>query len=607
MHNRNSDPSGANPDVYDLRFIWLSALRHRKTLFVAHGLALFATLCSVPVPLLMPLLVDEVLLGQAGPTVSLIDRITPPEWRSPVLYISMVLGITLLLRLAGMVLNVLQTRQFTLIAKDLTLHIRAALIHRLQTVSMAEYETLGGGQIISHLVTDVDTVDQFIGVTVSKLLIAVLSLTGTAAVLVWMNWQLALFILIVNPLVIGCTRLVGQRVKRLKRRENEAVEAFQRGLSDTLEGIQQIRAANREAHYFQRLLQLAEGVRKHAAAYTWKSDAASRSSFLIFLYGFDLFRAVAMLMVLYSGLSIGQMLAVFGYLWFMMAPVQELLNIQYALFSARAALGRINRITALRREPSYPHQSNPFRGSRTVSIRTTDLHFRYGQNEEVLKGVTIDIRAGEKIALVGASGGGKSTLVQVLIGMYPPSSGMVYYDDVPLDRIGLDVVREHVATVLQHPILFNDTVRANLTLGRDLPDSRLWEALRTAQLDSLILGYPANLHTLVGRQGLRLSGGQRQRLAIARMILQDPQVVILDEATSALDMETEHALHSALTTFLAGRTTIVVAHRLSAVRQADRIYVFEDGRICEQGRHDELLQRDGMYRRLYGERKVVHG
>jgi ATP-binding cassette subfamily C protein len=177
---------------------------------------------------------------------------------------------------------------------------------------------------------------------------------------------------------------------------------------------------------------------------------------------------------------------------------------------------------------------------------------------------------------------------------------MLYFDNVPVSEIGLDIVRDHVATVLQHPAMFNDTVRNNLTLGRDLSEARLWQALEVAQLREVVAQMPSGIDTIIGRQGVRLSGGQQQRLAIARMVLADPKVVILDEATSSLDTDTEARLHQALAEFLRARTTLIIAHRLSAVRQADRVYVFEDGQIAEEGSHDELIRAAGLYRKLYG-------
>ncbi len=575
-------------------------LSHRSELVKANLIAILGALISVPIPLLIPLLVDEVLLQQPAGAVATMNRLFPDSWHGPILYISAILLLTLLMRLLATVMGVWQTRQFTIISKDVIFRIRRRLLRRLERVSMAEYETLGSGTVASHLVTDLDAVDSFIGVATSKFLVAVLSILGTAVVLIWMNWQLALFILLLNPLVIWVTTQFGRKVKELKRRENSAYQAFQEALSETLDAIQQIRASNREQHYITRIIHKADQIRRHSASFTWKADAAQRLSFTIFLFGFDVFRALSMLMVLYSGLSIGQMMAVFAYLWFMMGPVQEVLAIQYAHHSARAAMERINRLMRIGLEPVYPHEADPFLSKRTVSLGLEQVCFRYGDGPLVLDNVSLLVKPGEKVAIVGASGGGKTTLVQVILGLYPPTSGAVYFDGVPVTRIGMDVVRDNVATVLQHPALFNDSVRMNLTLGRNISEQRLWQALEIAQLDQVVKELDRGLETQVGRDGIRLSGGQQQRLAVARMVLGDPKVVILDEATSALDIHTEERLHQALQTFLQDRTTLIIAHRLSAVKQADRALVFESGRIVEEGSHDELIHGDGLYASLYG-------
>ncbi|KPK53696.1 MAG: ABC transporter ATP-binding protein [Thiotrichales bacterium SG8_50] len=596
---RRASDADAPSGGYTWRFVRDVALEHRRDLLSANLMAVLAVVLSVPIPLLMPLLVDEVLLQRPGPLVQWMDRLFPAAWHGPVLYVVFLLLVTVGLRLGALLLGVWQTRQFTLIAKDVTYRMRRQLLARLQRVSMAEYETLGSGAVSSHFVTDINAVDDFVGASVSKTLIAALTLVGVSAVLLIMHWQLALFILFMNPLVIYFTVALGKRVKTLKKRENRAFELFQEALVETLDAIHQIRASNRESHYINRVVRKAFDIKSHSGAFSWKSDAASRLSFGVFLIGFDTFRAITMLMVVFSDLTVGQMMAVFGYLWFMMGPVQELLGVQYAYFGAKAAMTRLNRLLTLHQEPRYPHLKNPFAGQTTVGVRVENVTFAYGDNEPVLKNVSLAIAPGEKVALVGASGGGKSTLVQVLLGMYTPQGGMLYFADVPVTEIGLDVVRQNVATVLQHPAMFNDTVRNNLTLGVAAGDERLWRALEVAQLREVVQDMPHGLDTMIGRHGVRLSGGQQQRLAIARMLLSDPCVVILDEATSALDTQTESALHSALRAYLADRTTLIIAHRLSAVRQADRVYVFEDGHIIEQGIHEELIRSQGLYSRLY--------
>ncbi|WP_407506335.1 ABC transporter ATP-binding protein [Vibrio parahaemolyticus] len=574
--------------------------KHKSKLILANLIAIVATLISVPIPLLMPLMVDEVLLDKPASGLSAMNAVLPEAWHTPTGYIFFTLFLVVLMRAASQALNIVQSRQFTLVSKTITFEMRSKMIDKLGRISIRQYETKGSGGINAHLITDIETIDQFVGSTLAKFVISFLTVIGTAIVLLWLDWRLGLFILLVNPIVIYFSRKLGSMVKHLKRKENQSFEIFQNRLVETLDGIYQLRAANKEREFLQQLKESANQVRVDADKYAWQSEAAGRVSFLLFLIGFELFRAVAMLMVMFSDLTIGQIFAVFGYLWFMLSPVQELLGIQFSWYSAKAALKRINDLLELEEEDRPVSKVNPFSETREVDVKIEHVDFSYNNENKVLDDLSLHIPAGKKVALVGASGGGKSTLIQLLIGVYRQNAGSIRFNDELTEDIGFEVIRDKIAVVLQQPILFNDTLRHNLTLGGHFDEMSLWRALEVAQLQDVISQLNHGLDTQIGRNGIRLSGGQRQRLAIARMVLSNPQFVILDEATSALDTATEAALHKALTEFLRGRTTLIVAHRLSAVKQADLIYVLEDGKVTQTGTHGELVEQEGLYQTLYG-------
>ncbi len=620
--SESSPEKAITEQSFSFNQIIASAFEDKKRLVFANILAIIAALLSVPIPLILPLMVDEVLLDKPAMSISIMDSFLPISLQYASAYIITALLASVFLRLLSVILNVWQMRIFTIIAKSTTLQMREKLAQYLKRIAISEYETIGSGGFASHFVTDIEVVDQFISATISKFIVAVLSIIGTAIVLLWINWQLALILLFFNPLVIYVTIRMGKKVKKLKLHENNAIALFQQSLVETLDAIHQIRAANREEHYIKRLINSAAQVKKHSINYSWKTDAAAQLSHVIFLFGFDAFRAVSMIMVLTSDLSLGLMFAVFGYLWYMMGPVQEILNIQYSYFSAKASINRLNKIFALNQEPVIPCLKDPFIDQKNISIKLDNICFQYPQkvieadmnisettsaheddskqSNYILNSLSLQINKGEKVALVGSSGGGKSTLIQIILGLYPIDSGDISFNDISIKDIGFEKIRENTATVMQHPIMFNDTVRANLCMGREFSDDDLWKALEISQLDSTVKQLSDQLNTMIGRQGIRLSGGQRQRLAIARMILTDPKLIILDEATSALDTEIENKLHQSLESYLADKTTLIIAHRLSAVKQADRIIVIDNGKIIADGSHNDLVNSNELYFRLYG-------
>ncbi len=579
--------------MYSWKKIFKEIKKYKKQLILGNIIALMAAVVSVPIPLFIPFIIDELLLDKPGFFVKTVESVfgNQPVW----FYIVLVLFIIVTLRILFLILSVIQTMIFTKISKDVIYKLRKDMLLHLEKVSMSEYETAGTGKITSLFITDVNTIDQFLGVSISRLLVSLLIIIGVSVILLWIHWQLALFILLLNPIVVYFTVVLGRKVGKLKRKENKAVEIFQEALTETLDLFWQIRASNREKHFIQKVIDEARKVRDTSTAFGWKSDAATRLSFTVFLTGYEVFRAAGLFMVAYSDLTIGLMFAIFSYLWVMMTPIQEILGIQYAFHSATAALNRINQLFKMKQEPEYPHILNPFKNKKTCSIKLENVYFSYDGEKYVLEDINLDIKKGKKVAIVGASGSGKTTLAHILVGFYPVNKGKVYYDNIPVEKIGLDVVRENVSLVLQMPMLFNDTVRFNLTLGKEIPEWKIWEALKIAQMEQIVKNFPEGLDTLVGKNGIKLSGGQRQRLAIARMILQEPKVVILDESTSALDTQTEFNLFKELQKFLKDRTTIIIAHRLSTITQADYIYVLDKGKIVQEGTHEELMKQEGLY------------
>lgn len=569
-------------------------LRYKRSLLWGNLVAILATIISIPIPLLIPLMVDEVLLKKGGGITSVIDKFTPLQ--EPLLYIGIVLVMTITLRFLFFLLSVASQRFFITLSQELSFAIRVQALEHLKHVSMSAYERLGSGKVITHLITDIDTIEQFLGGALSKLIVSVATLIGVAGVLIWINPLFGVLILIFQPMIMIVTRKISGRVGKLKKEQNRTIGVLSDTLTQMCDLFGQIRASNKEGHFIDDAIDQSQSLKQSASVYGIKALYGERYSYTLFLSGFEIFRALGLVMVLYSDLSIGLMFGIFGYLWFMMTPVQELLSLQYSFANAKNALSRLNELLSLPIEPSQPVNSIALPSSGALSIQTKDLVFGYDPAEPILKGVNLHIKAGSKVAIIGASGSGKSTLSQLLVGFYPPTSGDILYNGISVADIGFARVRDEVFVVLQQPLMFNDTLRFNLTMGEALEDDVIWEALRIAQLETFVHSLSDGLQTQVGKFGIRLSGGQRQRLSIARMVLANPKVVIFDESTSALDVHTETALFEALEVFLSDKTIIIIAHRLSTVTRADYIYVLENGMILEEGSREQLETLDGSFR-----------
>jgi ATP-binding cassette subfamily C protein len=420
-------------------------------------------------------------------------------------------------------------------------------------------------------------------------------LTGIALVMLWMNWLLALLVFMLNPLFLGFSRILGRKTGKLMLRQHEAYQLYQELLNETMELFIQVRASNQERSFFNILRQRAGDIEQASLDYGYRAAVAHSSSALLTSTVVDLFRAMGIGAVVYSDLSIGMMIAFLFYLSTLVAPTQQLMGLVIGYQTCKPGLARVNSLLSLAQEPTYPCKVNPFSGQKTCSLELRDIRFAYADGKSVLHGISLRAEAGQKIAMIGSSGSGKSTLAQIMVGFYPSHSGEILYGGVPIERIGLPVVRQNVALMLQQTLFFNDTIRMNLTLSNGKTDSEIYTALQAALLADYVGQLPDGLDSLIGKNGIRLSGGQRQRLAIARLILSDPAIVIFDEATSALDNSTEFHLYEALAPFLEGRTTIIIAHRTTTIQQADYLYLVESGRVAAEGGYSEL-RGEGLIR-----------
>jgi ATP-binding cassette subfamily C protein len=555
--------------MISIKTIFHEIAKHKKVLISANLVAILSTMLTIPVPLLIPLLIDEIILGKGGEITQTIDQyltISSPEY-----YILTVLLITLFLKALSLLFNLLHIRLFTKISKEVTYTIRKRLLNHLQTVSMSEYDMLGSGAVSGKVITDVDTVDKFVSSSVGEIIVEALTLVSIAAVILYLNWQLALVILLLNPLALGFYLRIFRSVAKIKKRENKAIEVFQNSLTESLELYNQIRVQNRETYFLNDIDIKAKEIRDRGYQFGLKSEMALEFSRLLIMYSHDIFRAVGIFMVLIGLLTIGKMLAIFAYAWIIMRPVDKLMKYVHLYFNAKTSIERLNEIFELKAEPKYEHKVDPFKDEKTASIRLENVSFSYDGKTSVLKNMNLEIKQGEKVAIVGQTGSGKSTLAQILIGLYPISSGKIFYNGHEIKEIGYEKVRENVGFVLQSPLMFNNSLRFNLTLGREYSDEAIYESLKVAQLYEFVDGLENRLETIVGKNGTKLSGGQKQRLSIARVLLDNPKVIIFDESTSSLDDHTESKLLEALDKYVKYKTVITIAHRLSSIEKADRI------------------------------------
>jgi len=477
--------------------------------------------------------------------------------------------------------------------------IRHEVYRHLQRLSLRFYEDKQTGQLMSRTVNDSELLEQLVAHAIPDVLVNVLMLAGVTAVLVRMSWQLALLSMVPIPFIVLGMRGFAKYVRPAFQRRQVELGELNAALNDNISGIREIQAFTREDTEAERIWDrivrhrdsLLHALKLMAVFHPSVEFAASLGTIVLIYFGGRL--------VLGGSLPIADLVAYFLYLELLYAPVRALSTVWENIQQSLAGADRIAEL--LDQEPDVAERADALDlpGRAQGTLRFESVTFRYAVGDLVLKGISLDVPAGSVVALVGPTGVGKSTLSMLIPRFYDVTGGRITLDGHDIRTLTLESLRKQISIVLQEVFLFHGTVRENILFGRPgATEVEMIEAACVANASEFIEQLPDRYDTMIGERGVKLSGGQRQRLAIARAVLRDAPILILDEATSSVDTETEFLIQQALERLMEGRTTVVIAHRLSTIRRADSIVVLQDGVIEDQGTHDELMARDGLYRHL---------
>jgi len=485
------------------------------------------------------------------------------------------------------------------IGAGISVRLGEEMFTSIMKMPISFYEQRSTGEILARFTNDIFMVNRGLANTFVKLFREPFKLVFLLVIALSLDWQLTLIALLVLPAVAYVIVGVGRKVKKSVRRSLQRIASTATVAAEAVRGIMVVKAYNMEEYEAGRIKTQLGKLRRYLIKMVRYDAAIEPATEFLLVLGLLAFMLLANSRIEAGKVDVVDVAVLLGALVMMMDPLRKLSSVNNMIQTSVASAERVFEFIDARPDIIEAHDAVDI-SPLADTLRFESVQFSYNGEDPVLRGVSFEVKKGEMIALVGASGAGKSTIVKMIPRFYDVDSGSVTIDGIDIRKATFKSLRDQIGIVTQDTILFNETVRENIAFGRkSYPFERVQQAALAAHAAEFIEKLPLKYDTTIGEDGATLSGGQRQRLAIARAVIKDPAILILDEATSSLDSESEQAIQKAIEEFVVGRTTIVIAHRLSTVQRADRILVVDQGRIVEQGPHDQLMQQNGLYRRLY--------
>lgn len=557
-------------------------LPYRVRLLAAFGCMLAASAAGVLPPWLLKNVVDDVLIE-----------------KNSLMLNGLAVAIVLLFVLKNLA-GYGQQYLMVWVGQRAVMDLRVALYGKIQSLSLTYLHKRRVGELLSRITGDVATLQGLVSTTIVDLVVQTLTFFGMAGFLIYLNWKLTVFALFVIPIAFKVIHFASQRLRAVGHTIQQELASLSAIAYEALSAIRIVRSFATEEQELARFRRQGEANVRALVHGTQIQATLQGVVEVILIVALALLLWVGGREVIAGSMTPGELIAFLGYLGFMVQPLRVISRIVGSLQQCLASADRIFEILEVPEvlpAPARPVFLKPVRGE----ISFEDVWFAYEPGRWILKGVSLSIRPGERIAVVGSTGAGKTTLADLVPRFYDPQRGAVKIDGVDVRELDLKILRKQIGIVPQDPVLLKGTMAYNIAYGfEEASPEAIREAAKTAGIADFIESLPAGYETEVGERGVTLSGGQRQRIAIARAIVRDPRILILDEATSSLDTAVEHQIQQAMGLAMKGRTSLVIAHRLSTILESDRILVIDDGRIVEAGTHESLLSAQGLYARLYG-------